>query len=73
MRFIISCSPCWELFNSMWHITFIQENWGDSRLLVIGSQIANLTPNLFFGHNLFFKKPNGSCKPILDIYILRSF
>jgi hypothetical protein len=22
-----------------------------------------------FGHNLRFKNPNGSCKPILDIYV----
>ncbi len=28
---------------------------------------------LFFNHNLCFKCPNGSCEPILDIYILRAF
>ncbi len=28
---------------------------------------------LSFGYNLCFKCPNGSCEPILDIYILRSF
>ncbi len=27
----------------------------------------------FFGHNLCFKYPNGSCKPILDIYVLKAF
>jgi hypothetical protein len=28
-----------------------------------------LTPGPSFGHNLCFKCPNGSCKPILNIYI----
>jgi hypothetical protein len=27
----------------------------------------------FFGHNLRFKCPNGSCEPILDIYVSISF
>jgi hypothetical protein len=48
-------------------------NHGYSSLLVVGSQIANLTPNFSFGHNLCFKNPNGSCEPILNIYIPRSF
>ncbi len=38
-----------------------------------GSQIANLTPDPSFGHNLCFRCPNGSCKPILDIYVVRAF
>ncbi len=36
---------------------------------MVGNQIANLTPNLSFGHNLCFKCPNEQCKPSLDIYI----
>jgi hypothetical protein len=68
-----SCSPCWELSNSMWHTTYTQVNQGNSQILIIGSQIGNLTPGLSSGHNLWFKYPNGSCKPILDIYVLRSF
>jgi len=40
---------------------------------VIGGQIANLTLNPSFGHNLCLKCPNGSFKPILDIYVLRYF
>jgi hypothetical protein len=40
---------------------------------VVRSQIGSLTPNLSFGHNLCFKYSNGSCKPILDIYISRNF
>ncbi len=40
----------------------------DSQLLVVRSQTANLTPDLFFNHNLCFKCLNGSCKAILDIY-----
>jgi hypothetical protein len=45
----------------------------DSWLLVIGSQIVNLIPNLSFGHNLCFRCSNGRCEPILDIYVLRDF
>jgi len=40
---------------------------------VVGSQIDNLTPDLSFGYNLCVKFPNGSCKLILDIYVLRYF
>ncbi len=62
-----SCSPCWKLSNYMRHATCTQVNQGDSQLSVIRSQIGSLTPSLSFGHNLCFKYPNGSCKPILDI------
>jgi hypothetical protein len=68
-----SCSPCQELLNGMWQGTFTQGNWGNSWLLVVRSQIGNLTPDLSFGHNLCLKCPNGSCKPILDIYVWRDF
>jgi len=54
-----SYSPHWELSNDMLHITWTQGNWGDSQLLVVGSQIANLIPDPSFGHNLCFKCPNG--------------
>jgi len=64
-----SYSPCWELFNGMLHATCTQGNRVDPRLLVVGNQIVNLTPSLSFGHNLCFRCPNGSCKPILDIYV----
>jgi len=42
-------------------------------LLVVGSQIVNLTIGPSFGHNLCFKCPNGWCEPILDIYVTRAF
>jgi hypothetical protein len=64
-----SCSPCWKLFNIMWKVTYKRANWGDSQLWVVGSQIGNLTFGPSFGHNLFFKCPNGSCKPISDICV----
>jgi hypothetical protein len=53
----------------MSHATCTQQNWVDSWLLVVGSQFASLTLNLSFDHNLCFRCPNGSCEPILDIYI----
>jgi hypothetical protein len=36
---------------------------------VVGSQTTNLTLGFSFGHNLCFRCSNGSCKPILDIYV----
>jgi hypothetical protein len=52
-----------QVSNSMLHATCTQGNQGDSRLLVVRSQIVNLTLDFSFGHNLFFRYPNGSCKP----------
>ncbi len=63
-----SCSPHRELSNDMSHVACSQVNRVDSRLLVVGSQTANLTPGFSFAHNLCFKCPNEPCKPILDIY-----
>jgi hypothetical protein len=67
-----SCSPCQDLSNNMCHVICTQRNQGDSWLLMVRSQIDNLTPDLSFGHNLCFKCPNGWCKPILDIYVLKA-
>jgi hypothetical protein len=61
-----SCSPCQELFNGISHVACTQRNRVDSRLLVVGSQITNLTPD-------HYKCPNGQCEPILGIYTSRSF
>jgi hypothetical protein len=68
-----SCSSHQELSNGMSRDTCTWGNWGDSPLLVVGSQIANLTPNPSFDHNLCLECPNGLCEPILDIYVLRAF
>ncbi len=68
-----SCSPSRELFNNMSHVTCTYKNQGDSQLLVVENQIVNLTPSPSFGHNLCFMCPNGSCEPILDIYVPRDF
>jgi hypothetical protein len=45
----------------------------DSRLLMVGSQIASLTPGPSFAHNLGGKSPNCQCKGIFDIYVSRHF
>jgi hypothetical protein len=50
-----SSSPCQQLFNNVWYATCTQGNRGNSRLLVVGSQIGNLTFGLSFGHNLCSK------------------
>jgi hypothetical protein len=51
----------------------MQGNWVDSRLLMVGNRITNLTLDPSFDHNLCFKYSNGSCEPILNIYIPRFF
>jgi hypothetical protein len=68
-----SCSPCWELSNGKSHIAYWQGNWVDFQLLVVDNQIANLTPGHSFDHNLCYRRPNGRCKPILDIYTWKLF
>ncbi len=62
-----SCSPCQDLSNSMSHVGYTQGNWVDSWHLVVGSQTTNLTPGLYFCHNLCFRCPNGQYEPILEI------
>jgi hypothetical protein len=62
-----NCSPHWEFSNDISHATYTKGNRINSQLLVVKSQTANLTPDPSFGHNLCFRSPNGSCKPILDI------
>jgi len=68
-----SCSYPQELSNGVSHFTCTHGNRVDSRLLVVGSQTAILTPNPSFDHNLCCRCPNGSCKAILDMYISRPF
>ncbi len=63
-----SCSPRQELSNGVLHVTCMQGNRVNFWLPVVGSQTANLTFGLSFGHNLCYKCPNGLCEPILDIY-----
>jgi len=46
---------------------------GDSWLLMVRNQINTLTLGFFFTHNLCYEYSNGSCKPILDIYVLKNF
>ncbi len=68
-----SCSPSQELSNAMWHANFTHVNQGDYWLLMVKSQIGTLIINPSFGHNLYFKYSNGSCKLILNIYVSKSF
>jgi len=58
-----------ELSNNTWHAICTQGIWVDFWLLVVGGQTTNLTPDPSFGHSLCFRCSNGSCEPILDIYV----
>jgi len=68
-----SCSPRWDLFNDISHSQFGGREEVDSRLLVVESQTANLTPGPYFAHNLGCRCPNDQCEGILDIYTSRPF
>jgi hypothetical protein len=63
----------WEFFNGVLHSTCTYRDQVDSQFLVVGSQIASLTPDLSFNHNLCCRCPNDSCKAISDIYTSRPF
>jgi hypothetical protein len=68
-----TCSPRRDLSNDVLHYQFGGQEEVDSRLLVVGSQIASLTPGPSFAHNLGDRCPNGQCKAIFDIYALKPF
>jgi hypothetical protein len=53
-----SCIPCWDLSNDVWHDTYTYVFQGESWLLLVGNQSANLTPGPSFGHILCFKYSN---------------
>jgi hypothetical protein len=68
-----TCSPRRDLSNDVSHSQFGGREEVDSRLLVVGSQIANLTPGPSFAHNLGCRCPNDQCEAIFDIYASRPF
>jgi len=68
-----TCSPRRDVSNDVSHSQFGGREDIDSRLLVIGSQIASFTPGPSFAHNLGDRCPNGQCEAIFDIYALRPF
>jgi hypothetical protein len=68
-----SCRPRQDLSNAMSHSQFGGRKEVDSRLLVVGSQTASLTPGPSFAHNLGCKCPNDQCEAIFDIYTSRPF
>jgi len=57
----------------MWYDPYTHVILGNYGLSMVGNQIDILTPDLFLGHNLCCKYSNGSCKPILDIYVSIAF
>ncbi len=59
-----SCSPHQALSNDVSHSQIGCREEVDSRLLVVGSQIASLTPGPSFAHNLGCRCPNGQCEAI---------
>jgi hypothetical protein len=68
-----TCSPRRDLFNDVSHSQFEARKEVDSRLLVVGSQIASLTPGPSFAHNLSYRCPNDQCEAIFYIYASRTF
>jgi hypothetical protein len=68
-----SCSPRRALSNDVSHSQIGCREEVDSRLLVVGSQTASLTPGPSFAHNLGCRCSNGQCEAIFDIYASRPF
>jgi len=68
-----TCNSPQELSNNVLHSICTPRDWVDTRLFVVGSQIASLTLGPSFDHNLCCRCLNGSCKAIFDIYISRPF
>jgi len=68
-----TCSPRRDLFNGVSHYLLELREEVDSRLLVVGSRTASLTPGPSFAHNLGDKCPNAQCEGIFDIYASRPF
>ncbi len=62
-----SCSPRRDLSNAMLHSQIGSREEVNSRLLVVGSQTASLTPGPSFAHNLGCRCPNDQCEAIFDI------
>jgi hypothetical protein len=59
-----SYNLCWELFNGMWHGIWKKENQGVSQLLVVGSQIANLTPDFLLAITYVLSTQMGHANPL---------
>jgi hypothetical protein len=59
-----SCSSPWELSNAMLYSIIGRREEVDSRLLVVGNQTTNLTPDPSIAHNLGWRCPNGSCEAL---------
>jgi len=68
-----TCSSRRDLSNDVSHSQFEGRKEVDSRLFVVGSQIASLTPGPSFAHNLGCRCPNGQREAIFDIYASRPF
>ncbi len=73
MRFKVKLYPCQEISKNMWHTSYTHVTHGDFWLLMVGSQIDTLTPDPSFSYNLCYNYSNGSCKPILNIQVLKYF
>jgi hypothetical protein len=68
-----TCISSQELSNGVSHSICTHQDQVDSRLFVVGSQTANLTPGPSLDHNLCCICPNGSCEAIFHIYTSSPF
>jgi hypothetical protein len=68
-----TCSPLRELSNVVLHSPSARWERVDSRLLMVGSQTASLTPGPSFAHNLGCRCPNDQCEVISDTYTSTPF
>jgi hypothetical protein len=68
-----TCSSPQEVFNGVSHSTCTHQGQVNSRLVVVGSQTASLTPDPSFDHNLCCRCLNCTCEASFDIYTSKPF
>jgi hypothetical protein len=68
-----TCNPPRDFSNDESHSPFGGREEVDSRLLVVESQTASLTPGSSFAHNLGYRCSNDQYEAIFYIYVSRPF
>jgi hypothetical protein len=73
MRFKAKLYPLLRVFQQYVARHLNARRSSDFWFLMGGNWTSNLNPDPSFGHNLCVECPNGSCEPILNIYVPRTF
>jgi len=69
----LNYKPQKGLSSSVLHVPIGDDLTPTVRGFVVGSQIPNLTPNLYFDHNSCISSSNGQCESTLGIHASKTF